>query len=525
MPKILKITAIQGRAEALPAWKVSIVIVCYNQAHYLREAIESALAQTFPDIEVLVIDDGSTDNTAKVASSFPDIRYFPQRNQGLAAARNTGIRQSEGNYIVFLDADDRLLPDAIETGLILFHKRPELGFVYGGYRRISKAGTPLPTPEPDRVDGDYYWHLLRGNIVGMHAAVMYSRAALTQVGGFDSRLRACEDYDLYLRMARRWPVCRHDGCVAEYRQHDQNMSADPAFMLESVLKVLKLERKRVPDRRHRLALRTGSRAWKEYYANRQIENWKRQRNWRGFLRLFRQQPFRLVRRGVRFLRRRTFSEKVEWSGLRRLEPLSRKFGWDRGRPVDRYYIEQFLSNNLAAVKGRVLEIGDDSYSRQFGGARIDRQDVLHIIPGHPGATIISDLANAPELPPATFDCIIFTQTLHYIFRTEAALATLARILKPGGTLLLTVPGISAVCRDQADLESDCWRFTVSSLRKLLSLYFPPSYTSIRSYGNVLAATAFLYGMAVHELTGQELDHLDPDFPVIIAAATVKPPEG
>src|SRR6266542_2149387 len=113
-------------AERAPQ-SVSIVIVCYNQARYLREAIQSALAQTFADIEVLVVDDGSTDNTRDVALSFPRVRYIHQGNQGLAAARNTGIRETTGPYLLFLDADDRLYPEAVQSNMECFWEHPESG--------------------------------------------------------------------------------------------------------------------------------------------------------------------------------------------------------------------------------------------------------------------------------------------------------------------------------------------------------------------------------------------------------------
>src|SRR5258708_7454977 len=172
---------------------VSIVIVCYNQARYLPDAIHSALAQTFTDIEVLVVDDGSTDNTRDVVRSFPTIRYVYQNNQGLAAARNTGIHETTGLYLLFLDADDRLLPDAAQSGLECFEGRPESGFVFGKWRNIYDDGSPAPSETGSTVKQDHYWHLLQGNFIGMHGAVLYSRDALLHVGGFNTKLPACED--------------------------------------------------------------------------------------------------------------------------------------------------------------------------------------------------------------------------------------------------------------------------------------------------------------------------------------------
>jgi SAM-dependent methyltransferase len=196
--------------------------------------------------------------------------------------------------------------------------------------------------------------------------------------------------------------------------------------------------------------------------------------------------------------------------------VSRQFGFDRGLPIDRYYIESFLTESAGTIGGVVLEIGDDSYSRRFGGKRITRQDVLHVVPGHPGATIIADLGDALEIPSSRFDCIILTQTMHYIFDLRAAAATLYRILKPGGTLLATLPGISPVCRDQHDKNSDCWRFTAASAATLFAMDFGAANVRVRTYGNVLTAVAFLEGLCAGDLRPYELDHHDPDYQVTIA---------
>src|SRR5262249_60209669 len=141
---------------------VSIVIVCYNQARYLPEAIQSALAQTFGDIEVLVVDDRSTDDTRDVALSFSPVRYVHQGNQGLAVARNTGIRETTSPYLLFLDADDRLLPEAVQSGLECFQEHPESGFVFGAFRNIYDDGSSTLSEMGPGVDHDHYWHLLQG---------------------------------------------------------------------------------------------------------------------------------------------------------------------------------------------------------------------------------------------------------------------------------------------------------------------------------------------------------------------------
>jgi glycosyltransferase involved in cell wall biosynthesis len=177
-----------------PSMLVSIIIPCYNQAHFLGEAIESALAQTYPRFEIIVVDDGSTDNTNEVAASYPGVHCVQQRNQGLSAARNTGLHNSTGEYIVFLDADDRILPNALHSGLDCLKAYPESAFGYGRFRLLMANGTVRlikPYPFTGR---DCYSTLLQINQIGMHATVMYRRAVFDAVCGFNRSLRACEDY-------------------------------------------------------------------------------------------------------------------------------------------------------------------------------------------------------------------------------------------------------------------------------------------------------------------------------------------
>ncbi len=175
---------------------ITVVIPCYKQAHYLGEALESVLAQTHSRREIIVVDDGSPDNTTEVAARYTGVRCISQSNQGLSAARNTGLRESTGEYLVFLDADDRLLPEALACGLERLRMHPDCAFVAGQYRFIASDGTPLPeTPKPYG-RRNHYLALLHDNFITMHAAVMYRRSVFETVGHFDVSLRAAEDYDI-----------------------------------------------------------------------------------------------------------------------------------------------------------------------------------------------------------------------------------------------------------------------------------------------------------------------------------------
>jgi SAM-dependent methyltransferase len=201
--------------------------------------------------------------------------------------------------------------------------------------------------------------------------------------------------------------------------------------------------------------------------------------------------------------------------LDRVRPISENWGFDRGQPLDRHYIDLFLADHAADIRGRVLEIQDDRYTRRFGAEQVTRSDILHYGPGNPAATIIADLTDGDGIPSDAFDCIICTQTLNLIFDVSAALETLNRILAPGGVLLATVP---AVCRDTPgakDQFEDYWRFTSASSKRLLEVQFESGDVQIASYGNVYAAMAFLHGLALDELDIQKLDAHDPKIEVII----------
>ena len=246
---------------------VSIVIPCFNQAHFLNEAIESAFAQTHPRVEVIVIDDGSTDNTGEVASRYDRVRFAYQPNRGLAAARNAGLMRSTGEFVVFLDADDRLCCDAVAVNVTHLRQHPDSAFVYGAFRLLDRDGVPRDDQvRGGAVAGDAYASLLRRNHIGMHATVMYRREVFQTVRGFNEALAACEDYDLFLRIGRLFPVAGHKMLVAEYRQHGASMSSDSLKMLRTSLAVLRTQR---PYVRHDVSLRDayreGLRFLRTYY--------------------------------------------------------------------------------------------------------------------------------------------------------------------------------------------------------------------------------------------------------------------
>jgi glycosyltransferase involved in cell wall biosynthesis len=264
---------------------VSVVIPSYNHGHFVSEAIDSVLAQTYPHHEIIVVDDGSTDRTSEIVAQYPGVRYVRQRNRGLSAARNCGIQESRGEYVVCLDADDRLLPKHFEISLDAFRSRPDVGWVCGDWRFLG-AGDPTwrlihrckPLP-------DAFGSLLRLNFIGAIHVVMYRREALMNCGGFDERLKSCEDWELHFRMTRQAPLCCHHQPIAEYRMTDHQMSRQWHVMLKWGFYVMRTQWRFV--RGHRLyedayyegiaelRLRYGERALWQMVADARSGQWAR----------------------------------------------------------------------------------------------------------------------------------------------------------------------------------------------------------------------------------------------------------
>jgi SAM-dependent methyltransferase len=214
------------------------------------------------------------------------------------------------------------------------------------------------------------------------------------------------------------------------------------------------------------------------------------------------------------------TKRWDWGDLRRLQPVSREFGYDRGLPIDRYYIERFLEMHRRDITGRTLEIGDDEYTRRFGGDRTTRRDVLHVHRRNPAATIVGDLADAPQIADGTFDCIVVTQTLHLIYDIDLAVATLHRILRPGGVVLATFPGISQVSGDE---WSRTWSWGIDSrlANRLFASRFGERNVTVEPHGNPLAAAAFLQGLATADLAPAQLDHEEEGCELLLTVRAVK----
>lgn len=530
------------------AVSVTVIITTYNHAVFLDDAIRSVIRQTVPAAEIIVVDDGSTDHPEAAVAGYSQVRLIRQPNQGLSAARNTGLRAAVGDKIIFLDADDRLCQGAIAAGLECFVRHSEAGFVYGAFRVLDAGGGVTSDSICRDIGPDPHLAFLRGNQVGMNGTVLYDRRRLLEAGGFDVTLRRCEDYDIYLRMSQSHPVANHRQTVAEYRRHGTNMSSNSLEMLRWVQRVL--ERYRPPQSSGRAAVswRQGRAYWRRYYvkeilSGRATDDGRLSRLHRianavraspGFTaRYLALRAARRLRRalqsGVLFAlqrlmgpRRRPRFGRVRFGDLDRTSPISPNFGFERGTPVDRYYVEAFLAVHSLDIRGRALEIGDATYCTRFGTG-IVQQDVLHVAVDNPRATIIGDLSVPRVLPEGAFDCLVVTQTLHLIYDMHAAIAEMYRALKPGGVLLLTCPGISQVDRWEWG-PTWFWSITRPAAERMFADVFGAANVAVEVRGNVFAAVCFLEGLALEEVDAAKLEVLDPAYPLIVTVRARKPEE-
>ena len=242
---------------------VSVIIPCYNYGRYLHKAIESVLAQTYIHYEIIVVDDGSTDNSRDVAKKYGMVTYIFQSNAGLAAARNKGIENSNGQFIVFLDADDWLCPTALEINSAKLNNNNKIAFVSGASQKVNKANEVLDQT-CSIVDSDHYKNMLEGNYIGMIATIMFQRWVF-DFFTYDTSLKVCEDYDLYLKICKIHPVIHHQQIIAIYFIHDTNMSCNVPLMLNRVLFILNNQKLRSLNQSEKESLNNGKQIWKHYY--------------------------------------------------------------------------------------------------------------------------------------------------------------------------------------------------------------------------------------------------------------------
>ena len=529
---------------------VSIITPFLNREMFLEKSIKSVLSQTYKHWELILVDDGSSDESTKIAKHYSSLyqekifylEHKDHQNLGASASRNFGIKRSKGEYIAFLDSDDVYLSNKLEDQVALLNEQPEAGMLYSSTKYwYSWTGMS----EDDQKDwvwdnfGAQPYTLIkppellnimlqkRGTVPCLNS-LLVRREALESVGGWENSFRNLyDDQVFYTKIFLKWPVFISNGCWDLYRQHSNSMCAtmkNPIQKFKARYKYLEWLEEYLTNSESAMNrelldvvrnVKRDSRYHVLYFAYDKYNDLKKEakKTLKLNLRKIKSIYFRVK---IKYLH----IGRAEFGNLRRVTPISRKFGFDRGLPIDRLYIEKFLEKNTNDIFGRVLEVGEATYTQKFGGKKVTKSDVLHIIEGNPEATIIADITNADHIPSHAFDCIILTQTLHLIYDLKSALKTLYRILKPGGVLLVTVPGISQVVRCNWG-DNWYWALTNQSAQQLFEELFEKTNIQIETHGNVLAAIAFLHGIAVEELTLEELNYHDDEYQVIITVRAIK----
>jgi peptidoglycan/xylan/chitin deacetylase (PgdA/CDA1 family)/SAM-dependent methyltransferase len=495
----------------------AIVLIDAGGADVLR-TLDSVAAQRLGPVEAILVDAASpSPRWGELREGLllrPAVRLVEvPKSASPGAARNAGVRAAAAPLVVFLEPGDTMDPRFLERAEAVFAGDRRVAFVAAWVRR---AGVDAPGFVWVPPGVDLLTLLARPDAVG--AGIVVRKSAWRKGGGFDEALPALEDHDFLLRvvqaggrgfvleealvqrplrLASRRERERREGRRAEalrglFERHRAALEADPAGLLaEQERAIAELTARHAP-----LDTRRQARVSELAALDAEIAR-------------------------LEAALRAAGAESVDWGDLRRTSPVSREWGYDRGKPVDRYYIEKFLEAHADDVQGAVLEVQEPDYTRRYGSGRVTRSDVLDVDPGNPRSSVAADLRRAAAIPDDSYDCFILTQTLHVIDDVRAALAESRRILKPGGVLLATFPCASRVCLEHGE-DGDFWRMTEAGVRELLGGLFPQEGLEVRAHGNVLANAAFLYGLACHEVREEELEAFDPYFPLLVTVRAVKP---
>jgi glycosyltransferase involved in cell wall biosynthesis len=480
----------------------SVSIVIAGNAPKLQAAVESAAAQTFPPLEIIVVEPSNRRLSSRLREALVrqgiDVIRLDQAASS-AALRNAGVRASRGAWVGTLDPDDVLAPSFLADCAAL----SETAAVITSWSRVSDEAEVRSSGQ----EIDLSTVIGRPDLV--HACSLFRREVWDGVGGFDEELPGHEMYDFWIRILTNGykgaaiehplPTCRSSSpllSLANERQVAAPFSSlftkHRAIFARDLVSSLCRRDIRLEELRNRQAT---------LHARHQAYE-RELRDLEGEV------------SGVTAALRGAGRDRVEWGDFHRTTPISSEWGADRGRCIDRYYIEQFLEARATDIRGNVLEVHHNDYTKRYGADRIRKSDVIDIDPTNPRATVIADLRSADVIPPQTYDCLILTQTLHVIYDVRAVLRECTRILKPAGVLLATLPFASRLAPEQGP-DGDFWRFTASAARRLFEEFFAPDRIDVQSYGNVLVNIAFLYGLACHELTEREFETHDPYFPVVI----------
>ena len=488
---------------------VVVLLACGPRGQHVERALRSVLGQTLPPQDTFVLDEGPVDlRTRQALARIEEAghRVVASDDGSPAAVRNSSILSSTAPLIAVLDAADVLEDDWLAWASARFDQIPDLSFLRRIGKRRSDSLPRLTGMAPDQASDPEE----------SRDRVILRRQMFQVLGGFDEDLGPCAWIDFWLRAAEmglRGEIESDTGVtVASSSPYG---CLDPGHAPIECMERLYRKHLAALTEHHEPVLVYKEQLLLAERARHEELSEQRARLQREADRL------QLEITGLADELGQAGRQRVDLGDLRRTTPISPIWGLDRGIPLDRYYIHQFLSRHRQDIRGRVLEIKDDGYTRWFGDDRVSVSDVLDVDPRNARATIVADLTRADAIADDTYDAFILTQTLGVIYDVPAALRHACRILKPGAVLLCTLPAIGRISYEEG-LDGDYWRFTQASVRRLFSEAFPLASFETTSFGNVLSSAAFLYGLAPNELTEPELDVVDPYFPVVYGIRALKP---
>jgi peptidoglycan/xylan/chitin deacetylase (PgdA/CDA1 family)/SAM-dependent methyltransferase len=477
-------------------------IVVAGSAPLTARSLDSLVRQTRAlDSVAIVVGPGLDPRVADWLQALSAARgwtLLPQSGTTLGAMLNAGLASTPTDWFVVVEAGDALLPTAAATIDTAGASRKEPPDIIAGAARLVALGidetASVDTPD-DPAAFDPAHPALR--------SIFWRRSAVDAVGGFDTKLAAAVRYDLWLRLIARG--VRALGLADTLMR----LSVAEAEPLPAELDSTGYEDAvHAINMRHAALLATRVGDVLEARARRVTTLGPRH------LRVFDRHR---AARAEAVVEQPCPSAGASWQS--RTSPLSRNWGYERGGPLDRVYIEQFVGEHAADIRGAVLEVQEADYTRRFGGSAVERSDVVDLTESNAGATVITDLRAAANIPDATYDCVILTQTLHVIAPMYEAVAECHRILKPGGVLLVTLPCVSRVCLEYGR-DGDFWRVTPAGARQLFEPLFGER-VAVSVFGNVLSSSAFLYGLSASELDQRDLSVTDIYNPTLVGVRAVK----
>jgi peptidoglycan/xylan/chitin deacetylase (PgdA/CDA1 family)/SAM-dependent methyltransferase len=494
--------------------EIATIVRCAGLVREVYTTILSIERQSCGHSDVVVVTDESTPATGRtwleaLASSrgFAFV-HVPSTTPG--AAKNAGARVSCSPLLTWIDAGDTFERDFHATALAVLRHQAGTDIVKAGSVVVGVDGARA-IDLPGELD---LQHLVVEGAAHDDGGLAVRRSAWVALGGFDESLPALDEYELCLRALSLHRRCAAiDRALLGRRQRKDSLRRQSwAEQEEAMRRIFRTHGSLFTQHLTALLCTPGGglpalRARKEALLSRRQAAIDQDEalgaRWRQL------QPTAPPDGGV------------EFGDFRRTSPVARDWGTSRGTPIDRFYIERFLGENARDIRGAVLEVQEAVYTVRFGGDRVTRSDVVDLDPGNHGADIVTDLRAAANVPGESYDCVVLTQTLHVVDEPQAVIAECARVLRPGGVLLATLPCVSRVCVEYG-LGGDFWRVTADGARRLFAGAFPAEATEVRSHGNVLVALAFLHGLACSEITESEFRVTDPYYPLLVTVRAVKP---